>query len=129
MQIKINHTLLELLEGDITEADTEAIVNAANEALVLGGGVAGAIRTKGGPAIQRECDQISPTGIGCTDRTLVVAGDPGSSYLMDKVLGVPGICDNQMPPPGPLPADEIEVIRQWIVDLGDSFGGMPDGGT
>jgi O-acetyl-ADP-ribose deacetylase (regulator of RNase III) len=50
-----------LLEGDITEADTEAIVNAANEALVLGGGVAGAIRTKGGPAIQAECNTISPT--------------------------------------------------------------------
>ncbi len=43
MQVTINKTVLELLEGDITESETVAIVNAANEKLVLGGGVAVAI--------------------------------------------------------------------------------------
>ena len=50
---KMNETLLELLEGDITELDVDAIVNAANEHLSLGTGVAGAIRKKGGESIQR----------------------------------------------------------------------------
>jgi O-acetyl-ADP-ribose deacetylase (regulator of RNase III) len=45
-------------QGDLTEMDTDAIVNAANNDLVLGAGVAGAIRRKGGEAIQRECDAI-----------------------------------------------------------------------
>ncbi len=47
-----------ILQGDITEADVEAVVNAANNDLQLGGGVAGAIRRKGGPSIQEECDRI-----------------------------------------------------------------------
>ena len=55
---------MELLEGDITELDTDAIVNAANAQLVLGAGVAGAIRKKGGPTIQAECDQIGGTDVG-----------------------------------------------------------------
>src|SRR2546429_920145 len=41
-------------QGDLTEMDTDAIVNAANNDLILGGGVAGAIRRKGGDAIQRD---------------------------------------------------------------------------
>jgi O-acetyl-ADP-ribose deacetylase (regulator of RNase III) len=49
---------IELIQGDITELTVDAIVNAANEQLQLGAGVAGAIRRKGGPAIQRECDRI-----------------------------------------------------------------------
>jgi O-acetyl-ADP-ribose deacetylase (regulator of RNase III) len=53
-----------LREGDITEEAVDAIVNAANSALVLGAGVAGAIREKGGPAIQQECDAIGPIAVG-----------------------------------------------------------------
>ena len=56
MHIQINRTILELLEGDITELETDAIVNAANERLAHGGGVAGIISRRGGPAIQRESD-------------------------------------------------------------------------
>ncbi len=57
MQVQIRHTILELIEGDITELEVDAIVNAANEFLAHGGGVAGAIVRKGGPAIQRESDE------------------------------------------------------------------------
>ena len=49
---------IELVRGDITSLHVDAIVNAANEHLRLGSGVAGAIRRKGGPAIQKECDRI-----------------------------------------------------------------------
>jgi O-acetyl-ADP-ribose deacetylase (regulator of RNase III) len=53
-----------LRQADLTEADVDAIVNAANNDLMLGGGVAGAIRVKGGPAIQQECDKIGPIALG-----------------------------------------------------------------
>ena len=51
-------------QGDITEAQVDAIVNAANNDLQLGAGVAGAISTKGGPSIQQECDKIGPVRVG-----------------------------------------------------------------
>jgi O-acetyl-ADP-ribose deacetylase len=53
-----------LQQGDLTEMDVDAIVNAANNDLQLGGGVAGAIRRKGGDAIQKECDAIGSIPIG-----------------------------------------------------------------
>ena len=52
------------LQGDLTEMDADAIVNAANNDLQLGGGVAGAIRRKGGEEIQRECDAIGSVPVG-----------------------------------------------------------------
>jgi O-acetyl-ADP-ribose deacetylase len=51
-------------QGDLTEMDADAIVNAANNDLQLGGGVAGAIRRKGGPRIQTECNQIGTIPVG-----------------------------------------------------------------
>jgi O-acetyl-ADP-ribose deacetylase (regulator of RNase III) len=59
-----DRTQLELVEGDITELDVDGIVNAANDQLQLGTGVAGAIRSKGGPSIQEECDRIGGTPVG-----------------------------------------------------------------
>ena len=70
MRAKVLNTELRLVQGDITELDTDAIVNAANSQLVLGAGVAGAIRRKGGPQIQLECDQIGGTPVG----TAVITG-------------------------------------------------------
>lgn len=55
---------IEILQGDLTEMDADAIVNAANNDLQLGGGVAGAIRRKGGPDIQKECDAIGTIPVG-----------------------------------------------------------------
>jgi len=53
-----------ILQGDLTEMETDAIVNAANNDLLLGGGVAGAIRRKGGDEIQRECNVIGSIPVG-----------------------------------------------------------------
>ena len=64
MKIRIGNATLELIKGDITDSDTDAIVNAANSRLQLGGGVAGAIRRKGGPSIQEECNRIGSTHVG-----------------------------------------------------------------
>jgi O-acetyl-ADP-ribose deacetylase len=53
-----------LRQGDLTSAKVDAIVNAANNDLLLGSGVAGAIRVKGGPAIQEECNRVGPVPLG-----------------------------------------------------------------
>lgn len=60
-EFKVGQATVKLVKGDITEMDTEAIVNAANRTLMGGGGVDGAIHHKGGPQILEECKQIRAT--------------------------------------------------------------------
>ena len=62
--LPLEKTTLELVQGDITDMDVDVVVNAANQHLQLGAGVAGAIRTKGGPSIQEECNRIGGTPVG-----------------------------------------------------------------
>ncbi|MCB1053955.1 MAG: macro domain-containing protein [Acidobacteria bacterium] len=64
VRLNLDGTRLDLLEGDITQLDVEAIVNPANEDLQLGGGISGVILEKGGPAVQEECDRIGHTPVG-----------------------------------------------------------------
>ncbi len=64
LSIQLEGTQLDLVEGDITDLDVDAIVNPANEDLQLGAGVAGAIRERGGPSIQEECNRIGHTPVG-----------------------------------------------------------------
>lgn len=83
MRVRIGSNELEVMSGDITEMDVEAIVNPANAMLKLGAGVAGAIARKGGPLIQRECDQIG----GCeTGRAVITgSGELGCRYVIHAV--------------------------------------------
>lgn len=60
----LDRTQLELVQGDLTDMEVDAVVNAANEHLQLGEGVAGAIRRKGGASIQEECNRIGSTPVG-----------------------------------------------------------------
>jgi len=53
-------------KGDITEVAVDAVVNAANNDLILGAGVAGATRRKGGPRIEEECERIGPIALGAS---------------------------------------------------------------
>ena len=69
-----------LRQGDITQADVDAIVNAANNDLLLGGGVAGAIRRAGGPSVQRECDEIGPIAVG--EAAVTGAGEMKARYVI-----------------------------------------------
>lgn len=70
MRVEFGAGAIELRQGDITELAVDAIVNAANSALRLGAGVAGAIRRRGGPSIQEECDRLG----GCAVGDAVVTG-------------------------------------------------------
>ena len=55
---------IHVLQGDLTDQAVDAIVNAANNDLQLGAGVAGAIRRRGGVSIQAECDRVGPIPLG-----------------------------------------------------------------
>ena len=83
MKMSIENRLLELVEGDITEMETDAIVNAANAHLTLGGGVAGAIRRKGGPEIQKECNKIGGTFVG--GAVITTGGNLKAKYVIHAV--------------------------------------------
>lgn len=83
MNTQIDNTALELTEGDITALEVDAIVNAANEYLQLGSGVAGAIRARGGPSIQQECDLIGGCPVG--EAAITGAGDLPARYVIHAV--------------------------------------------
>ena len=77
-----------LEEGNIVLLDVEAVVNAANKNLQLGGGVAGAIRKFGGPSIQEECDKIGPIHVG--EAVVTGAGNLKAKYVIHAVGPVYG---------------------------------------
>jgi len=79
---------LRLVEGNIVLLDVEAVVNAANKSLILGGGVAGAIRARGGPSIQEECNTIGPVEVG--EAVITGAGDLKAKYVIHAVGPVYG---------------------------------------
>jgi O-acetyl-ADP-ribose deacetylase (regulator of RNase III) len=83
MKVDIKNSILELQDGDITEMQTDAIVNAANDRLILGGGVAGAIRAKGGPEIQAECNKIGGTFVG--GAVITTAGNLKAKHVIHAV--------------------------------------------
>jgi O-acetyl-ADP-ribose deacetylase (regulator of RNase III) len=62
--IQINQGNIYLKLGDITKMEVDAVVNPANDRLILGGGVAGSIARAGGPSIQEECNRIGGTDVG-----------------------------------------------------------------
>ena len=80
---KIGNTSIELIKGDICDLEANAIVNAANSRLILGGGVAGAIRRKGGPSIQEECSKIGGTPVGTA--AITGAGNLKTRFVIHAV--------------------------------------------
>ena len=97
MKAEIDGATISLIQGDITQQDTDAIVNAANERLLHGGGVAGAISRKGGPIIQRESHEwIARHGPVKTGSAAITgAGDLRARYVIHAVGPVMGSGDEE----------------------------------
>ena len=100
-----------LREGDITEESVDAIVNAANSALKLGAGVAGAIRAKGGPSIQEECDAHGPVRVG--EAALTGAGDLRARFVIHAA---------SMPPGGSASEDSVRSSMRRSLELAAERG-------
>jgi O-acetyl-ADP-ribose deacetylase (regulator of RNase III) len=79
---------IRVVEGDITLLNVEAVVNAANKQLRLGGGVAGAIRARGGPTIQEECERLAPIDVG--EAVITGGGNLEAKYVIHAVGPVNG---------------------------------------
>ena len=85
MRVTINNCVIELCQGDITEHQVDAIVNAANSRLAGGGGVDGAIHRRGGPAIMAETREKYPNGCPTGSAVISGAGNLPAKYVIHAV--------------------------------------------
>ena len=89
MEFQVGKATLHIIEGDITDIEAEAIVNAANSSLMGGGGVDGAIHRKGGPKIVEECKRIRatewPDGLPTGKAVITSGGNLKAKYVIHTV--------------------------------------------
>jgi len=85
MKVTIEGHTLELVEGDVTTQEVDAIVNAANSQLAGGGGVDGAIHRRGGPVIMEETDRLYPNGCPTGSAVITGAGNLPAKHVIHAV--------------------------------------------
>ncbi|MCW3996015.1 MAG: O-acetyl-ADP-ribose deacetylase [Candidatus Bathyarchaeota archaeon] len=89
MEFIVRNAVLQLIKGDITDVEADAIVNAANSTLLGGGGVDGAIHRKGGPKILEECKRIRatewPDGLPTGNAVITSGGNLKAKYVIHTV--------------------------------------------
>jgi O-acetyl-ADP-ribose deacetylase len=102
---------LEVIDGDVTKLEVDAIANAANTQLKHGGGVAAAISRAGGPAVQRESDEKAPIELGEAVETS--AGDMPARYVIHAATMELG---------GPTSAEIIEKATRSTVRKTEELG-------
>jgi O-acetyl-ADP-ribose deacetylase len=102
---------LEVIAGDVTKLEVDAIANAANTQLMHGGGVAGAISRAGGPDVQRESDERAPIGLGEAVET--TAGDMPTRWVIHAATMELG---------GPTSAEIIERATRSTLDRAEQLG-------
>lgn len=126
--MRIKNTEIKIVMGDITELRVEAIVNAANNKLVMGGGVAGAIKRKGGKVIEDEAVKKGPIEIGNAVATsagelavkfVIHAATMGMDFETDEVK-VRNSCRNSL-----AVAEELKIKSLAFPALGCGVGGFP----
>ncbi len=82
-RLKVGNSILELIQGDITGQDTEAVVNAANARLAPGGGVAGAIHRAAGAGLWQECRKLN--GCRTAEAKITAAYNLPNKYVIHTV--------------------------------------------
>lgn len=89
MEFHVGNAIVQLIKGDITEVEADVIVNAANSSLMGGGGVDGAIHSKGGPKILEECKRIRatewPDGLPTGKAVITSGGNLKAKYVIHTV--------------------------------------------
>jgi O-acetyl-ADP-ribose deacetylase len=89
MEFKVGNVILQLIRGDITDTEADAIVNAANSTLLGGGGVDGAIHSKGGPKILEECKRLRaeewPDGLPTGNAVITTGGNLKAKHVIHTV--------------------------------------------
>jgi O-acetyl-ADP-ribose deacetylase len=121
---------LEVIAGDVTKLEVDAIANAANTMLRHGGGVAGAISRAGGPEVQRESDAKAPIGLGEAVET--TAGDMPCRWVIHAAtmeLGGPTSAEiiEQATRSTLAKAEELGARSLALVAFGTGVGGFPLG--
>jgi len=126
--MKIKDTEIKIIQGDITELEVDAIVNAANNKLVMGGGVAGAIKKKGGRIIEEEAVKKGPIKIG--EAVFTQAGSLPAKYVIHAAtMGmdfktdegkIRDSCKNAL-----RVAEELKIESIAFPALGCGVGGFP----
>jgi O-acetyl-ADP-ribose deacetylase (regulator of RNase III)/ADP-ribose pyrophosphatase YjhB (NUDIX family) len=130
--MKIKNTEVKIVQGDITEISVDAIVNAANNKLLMGGGVAGAIREKGGKIIEDEALKKGPIEIGGAVSTsagalkakyVVHAATMGMDFKTDEVKIRDSCCSALKE------AEKLKIGSIAFPALGCGVGGFPEVGA
>ena len=121
-------TVIEVIEGDITKLEVDAIANAANTQLRHGGGVAGAISRAGGPEVQAESDERAPIELGAAVAT--TAGEMPSRWVIHAAtmhLGGPTSAEiiREATASTLRAADEVGARSLALVAFGTGVGGFP----
>jgi len=128
MVYTVRNTQIDIVMGDIAEADTEAIVNAANNQLYMGSGVAGALKRKGGSSIEEEAVKKGPIPIGSA--AVTSAGNLKAKYVVHAaVMGIDLITDAMKIRNATLSAlnatEQIGAKSIAFPALGTGVGGFP----
>jgi len=119
---------IEIVQGNITDMDVDAIVNAANTDLKLGSGVAGAIKKRGGPSIQFECDEYGSISIG--QAAITGAGYLRAEYVIHAAAMQPGGTVNRVSLEASTKNSLIKATENGVRTLafpaiGTGVGGFP----
>lgn len=126
--MKIKDTDIKIVMGDITELEADAIVNAANNKLEMGGGVAGAIKRKGGEIIEKEAQEKGPIKIGeaiytgagnLKARFIIHAATMGMDFKTDEIK-IRNSCRNSLDL-----AEQLKIKSIAFPALGCGVGGFP----
>lgn len=128
----IKNTEIKIIQGDIIEIEAEAIVNAANNQLLMGGGVAGAIKKKGGKIIEDEAVKKGPIEIGgaisssagkLKAKYVIHAATMGMDFKTDEVK-IRAACNSSLKE-----AEKLKINSIAFPALGCGVGGFPETGS
>jgi O-acetyl-ADP-ribose deacetylase (regulator of RNase III) len=127
MEQIVDGTIIELIKGDITTVEADAIVNAANNHLWMGAGVAGAIKRKGGKEIEEAAVKCGPIPIG--EAVATTAGTLKAKYVihaagMGADLQTDGIKIKNATRNSLLRADELNLESIAFPSIGTGVGGF-----